>query len=468
LFFRADLLKSGNLNQKLKPQKLGNGESATPNLKVKSQNFLIYFPLENNQEQVMGIKVMEIEFAEQINPIRQLEQYEGVRILVRYRGRPLGWAYVSNNPWEQTISAARVRQTIVDQLGKQLVRSTLREQFGAVSEAVADGHLPSISVVICTRDRTDLLKGALEALLALDYPHREIIVIDNAPTNSSTAEFVAPLPVRYVKEERPGLDWARNRGIAEARHEIIAFTDDDARPDRGWLRGIAAGFADPEIMAVSGLVAPAELETEAQIQFELGYGGMLQHLHSFKCDGSKLSTRELLWASNYGVGANMAFRRQVFAEVGNFDPALDVGTPTRGAGDIEMFHRILAKGYATFYEPRAFVWHLHRRSGEALSKQLQDNGRGFGAYLLTCDRNRTLPRLEILKFAMFNWLGWWLVRRLGAPGWLPRKLVVSELLGALDSPFAYRKAQLQAQQLAEIEPEEQPQSEPQQVAGGVR
>ena len=416
----------------------------------------------------MAIKVMEIEFAEQINPIRQLEQYEGVRILVRYRGRPLGWAYVSNNPWEQTISAARVRQTIVDQLGQKLVRSTLGEQFGAVSEAVADRHLPSISVVICTRDRTDLLKGALEALLALDYPHREIIVIDNAPANSSTAEYVAPLPVRYVKEERPGLDWARNRGIAEARHEIIAFTDDDARPDRGWLRGIAAGFADPEIMAVSGLVAPAELETEAQIQFELGYGGMLQHLHSFKSDGSKLSTRELLWASNYGVGANMAFRRQVFAEVGNFDPALDVGTPTRGAGDIEMFHRILAKGYATFYEPRAFVWHLHRRSGEALSKQLQDNGRGFGAYLLTCDRNRTVPRLEILKFAMFNWFGWWLVRRLGDPGWLPRKLVVSELLGALDCPFAYRKAQLQAQQLAEIEPEDQLQSEPQQVAGGVR
>jgi len=416
----------------------------------------------------MAIKVMEIEFTEQINPIRQLEQYEGVRILVRYRGRPLGWAYVSNNPWEQTISAARVRQTIVEQLGKKLVRSTLEEEFGAVSEAVADRHLPSISVVICTRDRTDLLKGALEALLALDYPDREIIVIDNAPTNTSTAEFVARLPVRYVKEERPGLDWARNRGIAEARHEIIAFTDDDARPDRGWLRGMAAGFADPEIMAVSGLVAPAELETEAQIQFELGYGGMLQHLHSFKCDGSKLSTRELLWASNYGVGANMAFRRQVFAEVGNFDPALDVGTPTRGAGDIEMFHRILAKGYATFYEPRAFVWHLHRRSGEALSKQLQDNGRGFGAYLVTCDRNRTVPRLEILKFAMFNWFGWWLVRRLGDPGWLPRKLVVRELLGALDSPFAYRKAQLQAQQLAEIEPLEQLQSEPEQVAGGVR
>lgn len=416
----------------------------------------------------MAIKVMEIEFTEEINPIRQLEEYEGVRILVRYRGRPRGWAYVSNNPWEQTISADRVRQTIVDQLGKELVRSTLREQFGAVPEAVADRHLPPISVVICTRDRTDLLKGALEALLALDYPDREIIVIDNAPANTSTAELVARLPVRYVKEERPGLDWARNRGIAEARHEIIAFTDDDVRPDRGWLRGIAAGFADPEIMAVSGLVAAAELETVAQQQFELIYGGMLQYLDSRKFNGSELSVQELLWGSKYGVGANMAFRRQVFEAAGNFDVALDVGTATRGGGDIEMFHRILAKGYATFYEPRALVWHLHRRSDKALSKQLQDNGRGFGAFLLTCDRNRTVPRLEILKFAMFNWFGWWLVRRLRNPGLLPRQLVVSELLGALDSPFAYRKAQLQAQRLALLPDVEPQQVEPQVVVGGVR
>jgi len=414
----------------------------------------------------MAIKLLEIEFSEPINPIRGLEKYETIRILVRYRGVPLKWAEISNNPWQAIIPAERVRSTIVAQVGKELTKAILGEQLGLQTEP--NYPLLPISVVICTRDRTDLLKGALEAILALDYPHREIIVIDNAPSNSSTAELVARLPVRYVKEERPGLDWARNRGIAEASHEIIAFTDDDVRPDGGWLRGIAAGFADPEIMAVSGLVAPAELETEAQIQFEFGYGGMLQYLHNFKVDGSKLSTRELLWASNYGVGANMAFRRQVFAEVGNFDPALDVGTATRGAGDIEMFHRILAKGYSTFYEPRAFVWHVHRRSGEALSKQLKDNGRGFGAYLLTCDRNRTVPRLEILKFAMFNWFGWWLLRRLGDAGWLPRKLVVSELLGALDSPFAYRKAQLHAQQLAEIEPEEQLQSEPQQVAGGVR
>jgi GT2 family glycosyltransferase len=195
---------------------------------------------------------------------------------------------------------------------------------------------------------------------------------------------------------------------------------------------------------------------------------MLQYLHSFKVDGSKLSARELLWSSAYGVGANMAFRRQVFAEVGTFDPALDVGTPTRGAGDIEMFHRILAKGYSTFYEPRAFVWHVHRRSGEALGKQLRDNGRGFGAFLLTCDRNRTVGRLEILRFAWSEWLSGWMLRRLIRPEWFPRKLVVSELLGALQSPFTYREAQLQAQRLAALPEQELQEVEQPLIVGGVQ
>ncbi|NJM62548.1 MAG: glycosyltransferase [Oscillatoriales cyanobacterium RU_3_3] len=414
----------------------------------------------------MPAKLIEVEFSEPINPIKGLERYEKIRILVRYRGLPVHWAEMYNSPWQAIIPAEKVRSAIFEQVGDKLAKLILAEQLGLKTEP--NYPLPPISVVICTRDRTDLLEGALAAILAVDYPNREIIVVDNAPSTTSTAELVARLPIRYVKEERPGLDWARNRGIAEASHEIIAFTDDDVRPDGGWLRGIAAGFANPQIMAVSGLVAPAELETEAQIQYEFGYGGMLQYLHSFVVDGSKLPVKNLLWASAYGVGANMAFRRQVFAEVGNFDPALDVGTPTRGAGDIEMFHRILAKGYSTFYEPRAFVWHVHRRSGEALSKQLRDNGRGFGAYLLTCDRNRTVPRLEIIKFALSEWLNGWIIKRLRYPGWFPRKLILSELLGGLQSPFAYREAQLQARKLAALSEGESEEVEEPIMAGGVQ
>ncbi|MBW3585301.1 MAG: hypothetical protein KY448_05475 [Cyanobacteria bacterium 0813] len=147
---------------------------------------------------------------------------------------------------------------------------------------------------------------------------------------------------------------------------------------------------------------------------------------------------------------NMAFRRQVFPTVGNFDVALDVGSITRGAGNMEMFHRILAKGYSTFYDAIAFVWHLHRRRDKACSRQLQDNGRSFGAYLLTCDHNRTVPRLEILHFAWSRWPNRLLLRCLMLPGWLACKLVVNELLGSLQSPFAYREGYLQAQRLAAL------------------
>ena len=75
--------------------------------------------------------------------------------------------------------------------------------------------------------------------------------------------------VRYVREPRPGLDWARNRAIAEARGDVIAFTDDDVAVDPGWIRALVAAFgSDETVAAVTGLVLPAELETEAQVLFE--------------------------------------------------------------------------------------------------------------------------------------------------------------------------------------------------------
>jgi hypothetical protein len=75
-----------------------------------------------------------------------------------------------------------------------------------------------------------------------------------------------------------------------------------------------------------------------------------------------------------------------------------------------------------------------------LHRQLFDNGRSFGAYLLTCAANKTTPAHELLLFVSVNWLGGWLLRRLIRPGPLPRSLVWAELRGALYSPVAYRRA----------------------------
>jgi glycosyltransferase involved in cell wall biosynthesis len=392
----------------------------------------------------MAIKVLDLELSEQIRPIWDVEGYNKLYILVRYQGRPVGWIYIAAQ--QPVVSAERLREAITEQLGRELLPHVLGELI--VPRAAGSRPLPPISVVVCTRDRAEQLNCCLQTLMALDYPDYEIIVVDNASRSDATSRLVARLPVCYVREERPGLDWARNRGIAEAHHDIVAFTDDDARPDRGWLRAIAHAFAEPEVMAVTGFVAPAELETGAQIRFELIYGGMGRGFRRRTIRRGTLTARDLLWASGFGVGANMAFRRDLFAAIGPFDVALDVGTPSGGGGDNEMFHRLVARGYTLCYEPAALVWHTHRRDAASLRQLVYNNGRSFGAYLLTCARNRTVSRFSILRFAAREWLGWWLLRRLRRAGRLSRRFVAIELIGALLSPLAYRAAQTRARQVA--------------------
>jgi hypothetical protein len=201
-------------------------------------------------------------------------------------------------------------------------------------------------------------------------------------------------------------------------------------------------------MAVTGNVAPAELETEAQLLFELVYGGMGQGLRRKQHVGGNTSPHDLLWASGFGVGANMAFRRSVFESVGLFDTALDVGTPTCGGGDVEMFHRIVARGHTLVYEPEMLVWHYHRPAMSDLRRLVNNNGRSFGAYLLTCIRNRTVGAGTVLRFATASWFGGWILPRLVRPAGFPRSLILAELAGALHSPAAYCRSRAHARRVA--------------------
>ena len=393
-------------------------------------------------------RVIEIELTAPLPSIWGIEKYECLWILLRHQSRPLCWISIDNPHHQVRLSQPILHQAIVNQAAWHMALPLFDCEYGG-QDIERTAYIP-ISVVVCTRDRADMLYACLRALVSLDYPQYEVIVVDNSPSNEDTAKLVRSFPVRYVREPRRGLDWARNCGIAAASHDLIAFTDDDARPDRKWLRAISSAFTDPDVAAVTGMVAPAELETDSQQLFEFGYGGMGKGFLRRRFTKENTPLEQLLWAHVFGVGANMAFRRKALEEVGTFDVALDVGTPSGSGGDLEMLHRLLARGNTILYDPAALVWHVHRRSPLILRRQLFDNGKGFGAYLITCCSKNTTPTKSIFRFAIKEWLGKWLVRRLIRPNGFPRRLVWVELWGAMHAPLAYFSAQRRAAELRRL------------------
>ena len=240
-----------------------------------------------------------------------------------------------------------------------------------------------VTVVVCTRDRTDGLARCLAALGRSTAPPREVVVVDNAPTSDATRRLVTGIPgVRYVREPRPGLDIARNTGLAAATTDFVAYTDDDAEPHRDWTWRIRQAFDEPSVVAVTGLVLPAELDTEAQVLFEdqAGFG----RGYDRRDFGPEFLTRHRRWGApvwDIGAGANMAFRRAAVEAVGGFDERLDVGA-AGCSGDSEMWYRLLASGGRCRYDPAAVVQHHHRRDLQALRRQMHGYMRGHACALL--------------------------------------------------------------------------------------
>ena len=252
-----------------------------------------------------------------------------------------------------------------------------------LEQAEVNSTNQSVSVVICTRDRTQQLAECLFSLQNLPQPPEEIVVVDNAPSSDATRDLVKQMPaIKYILEPKPGLDVARNAGIANSSGDIIAFTDDDVKIHPQWLSKLRLNFQDPEVMAMTGLVLPAELETESQLIFETfwsfnrGYLPVIydrNYFERFKPFGVPV------W--NIGAGANMAFRREAFAKIGYFDERLDMGA-AGCSGDSEIWYRVLAEGWICRYDPTAIVYHYHRQDIDSLKKQIYNYMRGHVTALL--------------------------------------------------------------------------------------
>jgi len=272
-----------------------------------------------------------------------------------------------------------------------------------------EGQRLTVSVVICTRNRTNDLERCLGALQQQVCPPAEIIVVDNAPDDDSTYLLTKNmLGVKYVREPQKGLDIARNTGARNASGDIVAYTDDDVIAHPHWIRNVKTSFEDPQVMAMTGLIIAAELKTESQQIFEKYWSfnrGYTDKYYDHAYYVKHMQTGPPVW--EIGAGANMAFRREVFEKAGYFDVRLDVGAAGCN-GDSEMWFRILAGKGTIHYNPRAVTFHYHRTEISALRRQIYYYMRGFAAAALIQQQSdhrlnyrthlfRTLPKAYLKR-----------------------------------------------------------------------
>ncbi|HET6980368.1 MAG TPA: glycosyltransferase [Pyrinomonadaceae bacterium] len=220
--------------------------------------------------------------------------------------------------------------------------------LAAVSRAFAevpfplDPEWPRISVVVCTYNGAHVIHDCLEGLMNLDYPDFEVIVVNDGSTDQ-TVQLVNKFPFRLISTENRGLSSARNTGMLAATGEIVAYTDDDARPDPHWLQYLAHSFKKYGFAGVGGPnLAPASDGLVADCVANAP-GGPVHVL---------LSDR----IAEHIPGCNMAFRHDVLQEVGGFDPLYRVA-----GDDVDLCWRVQQAGGTIGFHPGALVWH-HRRN----------------------------------------------------------------------------------------------------------
>lgn len=395
--------------------------------------------------------------------------------LVRLHGEPLDVIHLDGDP--STLSRDSLAEAIWAQTGRAitehvasrgctrvpdsptaLLEGLPEEDPGCASEKPprrslnSDYPTGSVAVIISTTGRVDVLERCLRSLAQIHREDIDVIVVDNRPEVGETLDLVSRMAlsdprIRYVREPRKGLSVARNRGLAEASaSEFVAFTDDDAVVDVGWLYWLLAPFADKAVTVTTGLVLPLELETIAQKRFEQ-YAGFSKGTdrQGYDLAAERADDRLLYpyWGGTFGSGNSMAFRRRDLIVAGGFDPTLGAGSPTGGGEDIAAFSDAILRGGQLVYEPRSLCWHEHRRDEDALRNQLFNYGAGFTASLCRAARQdrrflwsaaRAIPTIIKLLYRRSR------AGSAESDGQLPAELSRLEYSGMLRGPLLYAKS----------------------------
>lgn len=246
---------------------------------------------------------------------------------------------------------------------------------------------PLVSVVICTYNRSDLLLGCLQSLVAkaLELSMCEVIVVNNNSTDATqkiAEEFAeSHCNFRVFVEAHQGLSHARNRGWKEARGEYVAYIDDDARACPDWLEAISDFIRrHPDVEAFGGPYA-AFAQVPIPTWFPPGYGSW-----DLGCEERVISVGKE-WLN----GTNMVFKRTLLERVGGFNTRLGMSGDTVAYGEeTRLLLELDRRGVAVYYVPQMKVEHLlasYKISLRWLLNSAFQNGRCARE---TFDRKRSL------------------------------------------------------------------------------
>ncbi|MGB3082107.1 MAG: glycosyltransferase [Candidatus Omnitrophota bacterium] len=219
------------------------------------------------------------------------------------------------------------------------------------------------SIIIPARNESDAIESCLKSLRNIDFPRKkyEIIVVDNGSTDN-TAEIIRCFPeVTYLKEEKRGASFARNKGIIKAKGEILVFLDADTRVTEKWLTFLLEPFGDEKIGATGGAIYPSG-KNNVFSQY-LGVSLFL----NYPCYGKERSVRGY-------PSCNLAVRKKLVPD--GFDTSLF----STYFEDKDLCYKIINKGYEVVYRPEAIVYHRHPETFRELTGLMVKSSEGRAAF----------------------------------------------------------------------------------------
>lgn len=241
-----------------------------------------------------------------------------------------------------------------------------------------------LSLVISTYNNAASLVRTLESVAKqnLNPEAWECVVVNNNSTDD-TAQRVGAfikeyscLNIRLVDEPQQGLSFARNRGIAESKGEIVAFIDDDETINEEFVAAYIDLFENHGAFAAAGAV---------KVCYESGRPAWMSH-YTEKMIGNPIDLgKEVITITSTitPAGGNMAFNREIFNLCGAFDTHLGrKGSDMLGGEENDIFDRMRNLGERVFYAPNAIVY--HHISEKKLTKEYFDkvaNGIGRSKYI---------------------------------------------------------------------------------------